>query len=522
MKLKRTVLILLLIALMPAVFYTAYEFSSLSETEQLMKNIYEQQMNNVLFSINQSAWEITSRWVGRFRRYLSTQEIVKQDSVVQIINSEQGIQCIFLTDSAFSDITFHISNDTAGRVNIDSKSVGSKLKNNRAEIDRMIYRKRVGYDKPVSMVLNSGRSQVLAILYAYDSGDKQTGIIGLCINSKQFIDILPITLDAMPQEEVEVGIFDNVSGKVIDRTGDITLENAAATKEVWLFPNYRLAVKVSGVDLNQQVKKRFQSRLRWTIFLNSLLIITIIILFRNIRIQMKLTRIKSDFVSNVSHELRTPLALIRMYAETLLMGRVRTDGKKNEYYTVITKESERLSHLVNTILDFSKMESGKKKYNYTRLDLNQVTREVMEMYSFHLNQKKFIHQVKIYDEELMIKGDRQSISEAVINLLDNAMKYSDKDKDITIETGTDEQFHWVSVTDKGQGIPGNDLTRIFDKFYRVSTALVHDTKGSGLGLALVDYIMKAHDGRISVKSKPGKGSTFRLNFPKYNEEINEG
>ncbi len=514
MKLKRTGLILLLIALMPAVFYTAYEFSSLSETERLMKDIYEQQMNNVLFNINQSAWEITSRWVERFQDYLTVVKIVQQDSLVQIINSEPGIQCVFLTDSVFSDITFYVPDDTASSVTIGKKSVEVKLNNNRAEIDRMIYRKRVGYDKPVSVVINSGQSQMLAILYAYDKPGKKTGIMGLCINSAQFIETLPVTLDAMPQEEVEIGIFDDKTGKVIDRTGEITLKNAAATKEVWLFPNYRLAVKMSGVDLNQQVKRRFYSRLRWTLFLNSILIITIIILFRNIRMEMKLTRIKSDFVSNVSHELRTPLALIRMYAETLLLGRVRSDEKRNEYYTVITKESERLSHLVNKILDFSKMESGKKMYNFVGLDLNDVVRKVMEMYAFHLEQKKFTYQLKLSEKNLVISGDRQSISEAIINLLDNSMKYSDKVRDITIETGTDDQFHWISVSDKGEGIPGNDLSRIFDKFYRVSSALVHDTKGSGLGLALVDYIMKAHKGKITVKSKPGKGSTFRLNFPK--------
>jgi len=228
---------------------------------------------------------------------------------------------------------------------------------------------------------------------------------------------------------------------------------------------------------------------------------------------MNLARIKSDFVSNVSHELRTPLALIRMYAETLSLNRVKTDDKKQEYYTVITKESERLSHLVNNILDFSKMESGRKVFNVENIDLNQVISNVLDMYVFHLEQKGFKYEIQLFDGKLPISGETQGISEAVINLLDNAMKYSPETKEVFIRTGLTDQYCWFEIEDKGEGISSSEQDRIFEKFYRVSTGLVHNTKGSGLGLSLVDYTMEAHGGNISLKSKLGKGSEFRLNFP---------
>jgi len=514
LKFKPASLILLLIAMMPAVFYTAYEFSSLSETEKLMKNIYDQQMQNVLFNINQTAWEITSDWAESIRNYLQGTDAEEKDSVENMIIAEPGIQGIFLTDSALVEFELITVEDTSSSIKFGRDEIFPKLVKMKTDIDRMIYRKKVGYDKPVSFVLENFDETTLIVLYSCEIDRQTPRLLGLCIDSREFIESLPLTLDAVPQEDIEIGIFDEQTGNIIERTGGITLTNAAATKKVWLFPNYLLGVKMKGVDLNQEVKKRFQSRLKWTLFLNSFLIIAIIFLYRSIRMEMKLTRIKSDFVSNVSHELRTPLALIRMYAETLSMNRVRTEEKKQEYYTVITKESERLSHLVNTILDFSKMETGKKEYNFVQLNLNDIISEVMEMYSFHLKQKKFDYHLKLSDEECLISGDHSSISEAIINLLDNAMKYSHNVKEITIESEQDEKDCRVIISDKGEGISGTELTRIFDKFYRVSSALVHDTKGSGLGLALVDYIMKAHGGRVSVKSKPGKGSSFCLIFPR--------
>ncbi len=228
---------------------------------------------------------------------------------------------------------------------------------------------------------------------------------------------------------------------------------------------------------------------------------------------MELAQIKSDFVSNVSHELRTPLALISMFAETLEMGRVKNDEKKQEYYNIISQETNRLSRIVNKILSFSKMEAGKRTYNFEQADINEIVYKVYETYKFHLENNGFKFNLIAGKDIPSIKADPEAISEAVINLIDNAVKYSDQNKEITITTGIEKENIFIEVKDNGIGISPDDQKKIFDKFYRVSTGLVHNSKGTGLGLSLVKHIVDAHKGKIELKSTPGKGSIFKLIFP---------
>ena len=241
-------------------------------------------------------------------------------------------------------------------------------------------------------------------------------------------------------------------------------------------------------------------------------------LYRNIRREMSLAQAKSEFVSNVSHEIRTPLSLISMYAETLEMNRV-TDEKKKEYQSVIAKEAARLSGIVNRILNFSQIQANKKTYEAKPLNLNDLVDEVLKSYFFHLRDKGFTCELIKGEDLKMISGDRNAIIEAFINLIDNAMKYSQDKKNITIKTGRDGNFNFVEVKDEGIGIAKKHQHEIFDQFYRAPTGDIHNTKGSGLGLTLVKKTMEAHHGKIKVESAPGKGSTFRLYFPIKNEDI---
>ena len=221
---------------------------------------------------------------------------------------------------------------------------------------------------------------------------------------------------------------------------------------------------------------------------------------------------KSDFVSNVSHELRTPLALIRMYAETLEMGRVTNAKKREEYYKIINKESERLTRLINNILNFSRIESGRKEYIFQEADLNSIIQETIDIYSYHVKSKGFVLHVELTGDLPAIYADAEAITECIINLLDNAVKYSGEEKCIKISSGKIADDVYVDIVDKGIGISQKDLQHIFDKFYRVSSGMVHNTKGSGLGLTLVQHIVKAHSGEIKVESNPGKGTSFRILF----------
>ena len=247
--------------------------------------------------------------------------------------------------------------------------------------------------------------------------------------------------------------------------------------------------------------------------LSVLMIGGLVLTYRSVNKQVALARLKSDFVSNVSHELRTPLALIRLYAETLELGRITTEGKKNEYYSIIRKESERLTALINNILDFSRIEAGGKEYDFRETDIAELVRNTLDSYRFQIEQQGFALEEHIDPGIPRIKVDREAIARALVNLVNNALKYSDSEKFLGVRLYRDNAVLKLEVSDRGIGIDRNEQARIFEKFYRTCDPLVHNTKGSGLGLSLVRHITRAHGGEVQVESTPGHGSKFTLSLP---------
>lgn len=247
--------------------------------------------------------------------------------------------------------------------------------------------------------------------------------------------------------------------------------------------------------------------------LSVLMIGGLVLTYRSVNKQVALARLKSDFVSNVSHELRTPLALIRLYAETLELGRITTQEKKNEYYSIIRKESERLSALINNILDFSRIEAGRKEYDFRETDIAELVRNTLDSYRYQIEQQGFALEEQIEPSIPAVKVDREAIARALVNLVNNALKYSDSEKFLGIRLYRDQSVLKLEVSDRGIGIERHEQTRIFEKFYRTCDPLVHNTKGSGLGLSLVRHITQAHGGDVEVESTPGRGSKFTVWLP---------
>jgi signal transduction histidine kinase len=229
--------------------------------------------------------------------------------------------------------------------------------------------------------------------------------------------------------------------------------------------------------------------------------------------EIAVAKLKSDFVSNVSHELRTPLALIRLYAETLELGRITTREKKHQYYRIIRKESERLTALINNILDFSRIEAGRKEYEFRETDIADLVRNTLDSYRYQIEQQGFELEEAIDTELPAVRIDREAIARALVNLVNNALKYSKDDKYIGVKLYRDNGSVKLEVADHGIGIARRDQTKIFEKFYRAGDPLVHNTKGSGLGLSLVRHITEAHGGEIEVESSPGAGSKFIVSLP---------
>jgi two-component system phosphate regulon sensor histidine kinase PhoR len=203
-----------------------------------------------------------------------------------------------------------------------------------------------------------------------------------------------------------------------------------------------------------------------------------------------------------------------MYIETLEMGRITDSGKVKEYYNVILNETTRLSGIVNRILNFSQIESNKRKYFPSETNLNETIVNAAKAFMYSIESKGFRYSF-IPDTDLpFLMIDREAVADAFINLVDNAMKYSPAEKEIAVRTGRDGRYAFVEVEDHGIGISEKNQHFIFDKFYRVTEInLANKVKGSGLGLAIVKHIMDAHNGKIIVKSALGNGSVFRLLFP---------
>jgi signal transduction histidine kinase len=279
------------------------------------------------------------------------------------------------------------------------------------------------------------------------------------------------------------------------------------------FPGLTLAIKLRGTTLAALGQHFVHTSFLILGAISLLLTGGIIMTHRNISREMALARLKSDFVSNVSHELRTPLSLIRLYAETLEMGRLKSPDKYQEYYSIIRKESERLTALINNILDFSRIEAGRKEYDFRQTDMRELVRNTLESYRYQIEQSGFAFEEKIAEDIPPLSVDREAMARSLLNLVNNALKYSQDQKYIGVNLFRDNGSVKLEVVDHGIGIPQGEQQKIFDKFYRVGDPLVHNTKGSGLGLALVRHIVQAHGGEVLVDSVPGRGSKFTINLP---------
>ncbi len=275
----------------------------------------------------------------------------------------------------------------------------------------------------------------------------------------------------------------------------------------------RLYMRYKERTIDQDVKRWAMGKMALIGFIDVMLAGGLFLVYGNVRREMRLSRLKSDFVANVSHELKTPLALIRLFAETLELGRVQSEDKARQYYRVINKESQRLTQLINNILDFSRIEAGRKEYRMAPTDLTRVVREVVDAYRFQIEQQGFELSVDVPAELPEIEVDQEAMGQAVIHLVNNAIKYSRDQKQIRIVVKAEAGQVQVSIADRGIGIEKAEHKKIFEKFYRACDSLVHDTKGSGLGLSLVSHIMEAHGGSVEVESAPGSGSTFTLSLP---------
>ena len=357
-----------------------------------------------------------------------------------------------------------------------------------------------------------------------DDGSFVVGIAGMILDQEYFQEkLLPSTIrKALPgffpddaQEELVVVVRDEKGEMVMGNWDEKEKARDAVTAGFpFVFTDWKLGIYSRGATPEQWARTSFLFNVTLSALLALFLMGAVLLALRSANRAMRLSEMKSDFVSNVSHELRTPLASIRVFAELLKLGRATTPEKTREYGEFIEGESHRLSRLIDNILDFSRIETEQKSYHFVPADLSEIVSSVLQTFEVRSKQSGFRIRFRGPDKPLpRVEVDPDAIAQAVHNLLDNALKYSGGSREVEVRISEKDDSVVISVLDQGIGIASEEQKKIFERFHRVGSSLVHDVKGNGLGLSIVHHIVRAHQGMVRVESEPGKGSCFSIHLP---------
>jgi two-component system phosphate regulon sensor histidine kinase PhoR len=266
-------------------------------------------------------------------------------------------------------------------------------------------------------------------------------------------------------------------------------------------------------ELEREVRNQRRYNFLFVILSMGLIFFSLAVIYRAGRRERQLRQLKEDFISNVSHELKTPLSLIRMFSEILVTGRIKNDDTRQEYYGIIHNESDRMSRLIDNLLDFARLERGLRGRQFEKTDLTELVRKELETYRREIQQDGFQLETQFDADIPHIYADPSAIAIGFINLLDNSVKYSGDGRKISIRMQRHDGFIDLSVNDQGLGISSSEQEKIFEKFYRGNNATSRNIRGSGIGLSITKHVAEMHGGRILLESSPGKGSTFTMRIP---------
>ena len=507
-------ILLLLIIILPPLFFTSYEIGNLYQNERMIDSIYTRQLESVIFSINQYSDDIVSRWANQLENDIQKHDSVSKENVGGFISQNSSIQLLLVADSiTINDIYY--KNDNLEISDLNKDYFLSVINDNDNIIKRLIQYMDGGYRKIQPIDIDFPNHSLF--LFAIKQSDKKMIICGVVVNTLGFIkENLWPKIQSVARDQFYFSVFDNETDEEVysNELYETPEKNIEHKKPLWLMPDYQLGIQIKGDTIENLVQERTNFNIWIILLMDLVLLLAAILVYRSLRQQMKLAQLKSEFVSNVSHEIRTPLAIINMYSETLEMDRIKDEARKKDYYRIINTEANRLSGIVNKILNFSKIESGKRDYKFVETDINSVINQVVDQYQHHFKRKEFICNLKLADDLPKLMIDSEAITDALINLIDNAIKYSTDNKQFDVISGLSNRVVIVEVVDYGIGIEDKYQKLVFDKFYRVTVGnLAHKAKGSGIGLSIVNHIMKAHNGSVTLISKPNVGSRFILNFP---------
>ena len=331
-----------------------------------------------------------------------------------------------------------------------------------------------------------------------------------------------IDIDNRLIKELKIkGLFGDIVCWVVSANSDAILQTGEINT---LSPTVALNLGewLAGAKLNVYHKRtkniEESSRRRMAVNISMVGILFIIIILSSIlslRMTMKeveLSRMKTNFISSVSHEMRLPLSTIKTANEMFNIGKIKDNKQAKKYYEYIASEVNRLERLVSNVLDFSRIDAGRKKYHFKEENMGEVVQEAITSVRDYFKKERFSIEENI-EGIINARVDKEAVMQAVLNLLDNAKKYSGTSKIIKVKISRNDKYAVLDIIDKGIGIEKDKISKVFDVFYRTEDEMTRKTKGVGLGLSIVKHIMDVHRGKVEVKSEKGEGSTFSLLFP---------
>lgn len=355
------------------------------------------------------------------------------------------------------------------------------------------------------MMLDAFRSNI------YEDPNKRIDIVFLdsVLQTEMANEKLPAEFDFLiVTEKMERVEFENAPKNYLEE-----LDTTSSFKSL-LFPSNSLDedlyLYVRFPKQNQFLILDMWAPLTVNLALLIIIIVAMTMMFKTILTQKKLSELKSDFISNMTHEFKTPISTISLACEAMNDGDMGGNNAPSPYIKIINDENQRLMKLVERILQSATLDKGELKLSTEKINLNELIHEVVNTADLRMKKRNAKIRLELPDEFIYIQGDRFHLSNLLSNLIDNAIKYSDNEPEITVSLSKEGKKVHLSVSDKGIGIKKEHLSKIFDKLYRIPTGNVHNVKGFGLGLSYVKAIAELHGWNMVVRSKHGNGSTFTL------------
>jgi len=345
--------------------------------------------------------------------------------------------------------------------------------------------------------------------------EERSVLLGMKWNNEGLVhDLLrPVIHDLHLNEETKI--------RIVDNSGDVLLGDPESTADVLTvsnefddsFPPWNIEIYRPGTGVSEATTI-FKSYYFWTILVMlMILIFGAVLIIRIMAREREVMRLKSDFVSSVSHELKTPLTSIKALTERLLEGKVKSPAKMKQYFSVIAQDTDKLTRLVKNSLDFSRIEEGKKEYQFEETDVVSWLDETINHFREERSHDRIQIEAHLNRDIPSIMMDRDEMTQCMNNLLDNAIKFSQESKKVEVILEKSGAFVMIRVRNQGIGVRSDELDRIFEKFYQGSNVSRHSVKGTGLGLTLVKHAVEAHRGHIEVESQAGQGTTFSIFLP---------